>query len=325
MKRFLLMLTVIAYLTVLADCPVTNPSPFGSLMLSFSSSGMATRTLVPPIDMNVSYYNVSGSGPGSASFSQTGVTTASLIRSSLVVGGWTILVDGYNTNNDLIGSGSTTVSINAGATTQGHVEVSPLTGLGGALTIDISWLTGLITGASVIASLTDSGGTEQSLSFSAGTDSMHYSSGTNALNAGYYSLALQLLDDGVPTWGFFEAVRIIKNQTTAASYNLKAQDLNTGSVSLTITPALQNPITVTLDGQRSTLSAGTDMTITASTSSPVDKYQWYLSGSALSDQTSSAITIGSALSKGGYRLDLAVEKGSIVSSGGFSFSVSDAP
>ncbi len=309
----------------LAACHAPQTSPFGSLMLSLSVSGMKSKTLVPPVDMNVAYYNVTGTGPSSASFSQTNVTATSFIKGSLVVGGWTIVVDGYNANNDLIGSGSTTVTINAGETTQGSVEVSPLTGLGGTLTIDISWPNGLITNASVVASLTDSSGTSQSLTFSTGPVTAHYSSATNSLDAGYHSLALKLFDDGTQTWGTLVAVRIIKNQTTAGSYELTAQDLNTGSVGLTITPVMQNPITITLSGQESQLPTGTGMTVTASTSSAVDTYQWYLNGSALSGQTNSAIVIGSGLIKGAYRLDLAVRKGSIISSEGISFSVIDAP
>ena len=312
---------IIVFSALLVGCHAPLSGFLGSLMLRLSVSGMQSKTLVPPTDMNIAYYNVSGTGPSSASFSQTNVTSTSFIKGSLVVGGWTIVVDGYNATNDLIGSGTTTVTINAGETTQGSVEVTPLTGLGGTLTIDISWPSELITNASVVAALTDSSGTAKSLSFSTGPLTAHYSSATNALNAGYYSLELQLLDDGAPTWGTLVAVRIIKNQITAGGYSLTAQDLNTGSVGLIVTPSMQNPITITLSGQESLLPSGTDMTVTASTSDVVDTYQWYLNGSVLSGQASSAITIGSGLSKGGYRLDLSVKKGSIIGSEGVSFSV----
>ncbi len=245
---------VIVFSALLVGCHAPLSGFLGSLMLRLSVSGMQSKTLVPPTDMNIAYYNVSGTGPSSATFSQTNVTATSFIKGSLVVGGWTIVVDGYNTNDDLIGSGTTTVTISAGETTQGSVEVSPLTGLGGTLTIDITWPDETIAKPSVVASLTDSSGVVQDLTFSTASTTAHYSSATDALNAGYYSLALQLLDDSAQTWGTYVAVRIVKNQTTAGSYELTAQDLNTGSASLTITPVMQNPIAIMLSGQESQLT-----------------------------------------------------------------------
>jgi hypothetical protein len=53
----------------------------------------------------------------------------------------------------------------------------------------------------------------------------------------------------------------------------------------------------------------------------VDSYQWYLNGGLLSGETSASITVGSALAEGVYRLDLAVTKGNIVSSGTLEFAV----
>jgi hypothetical protein len=96
-------------------------------------------------------------------------------------------------------------------------------------------------------------------------------------------------------------------------------------VELTVTPALEKPITVSFSGQQSQLPPGTDMTIIATTSESPVTYQWYLGGVPLSGETNSTVTIGSSLAEGNYRLDLGVTKGNVVSSGSVMFSVLSLP
>ena len=212
---------------VLTSCPTPRFSDSletGSLIL-FLSSPLKSNTIVPPLDMNIVSYNISGSGPGNASFSQPGVTaaTSTFSQNDLAVGEWTITVDAYNAGQQLIGSGSTAVAIEAGQTAQATVQVVPLSGTG-MLTINISWTAGLISVPAVSATLTSAGGAAQGLTFTFGTNSASYASG-NTLSAGYYSLALQVMDGGNAVWGFFDAVRILSGQTTTASFNLTSQDL----------------------------------------------------------------------------------------------------
>ena len=294
----------------------------GSLILKFSTEEMRAKTILPSLDMDIAYYNIYGDGPGTAAFSQAGVTETTVIENSLVVGAWVVTVEVYNADDYLIGDGSASVGVEAGQTSQVEVPVTPLTGSGG-LSISISWPEGMIIDPSVSATLTPAGGTEQTLSFTAGVDSASYASG-NTLDAGYYSLRLQILDGGIAKWGLFEAVRILSEQTTAASFVLTAEDItNMGSVEITITPDMQDPIEISFTGQQLVLTPGTDMTVTATTSAdPVDTYQWYLGGGLLSGETDSSITIGSSLGEGKYRLDLGVTKGNIVSSESVEFSVS---
>jgi hypothetical protein len=326
MKRAAPLLFALSILLV--SCPNGTPVRTGSLLLNFSTTEMGARTITPPLDMDVASYNISGSGPDSATFSQTGVTATSVAQNALLVGAWTISVDAFNAGHDLIGTGSSAVAISAGQTSAATVTVAPLSGTG-TFAVDIAWTPGLISSPSVVATLTPAGGTAQGLTFAVGTfavgaDSASYSSG-NTLSAGYYSLTLQLLDGPTEVWGFFEAVRILKDQTTTASLSLTSADLHTGGIDLTITPAMADPITVSFSGQQSQLPPGTDMTIIATTSEVPDTYQWYLGGVPLPGQTSSSITIGSSLTQGNYRLDLGVTKGNVISSGTASFAVLSDP
>jgi hypothetical protein len=313
---------------VLTSCPTprfSDNGETGSLLVIVLSAPLKAKTIIPPLEMDVASYTVSGSGPNGASFSQAGIAAAAstFSQNALAAGAWIITVDAYNALQQLIGSGSTPVTIEAKQTAQASVQVGPLSGTG-TFTINISWTAGLIAAPGVSATLTPGGGAAQNLTFAVGANSASYSSG-NTLSSGYYSLTLQVTDGGVGVWGFFDAVRILQGQTTTASFNLTSQDLHTGSVTVTITPSLQNPIAITFTGQQSQLPPGTDMTITATTSESPVAYQWYLNGIPLSGQTSSSITIGSSLTTGNYRLDLGVTKGNVISGENILFSVLGPP
>jgi len=221
-------LIIFFFCLVLLSCPMgCRPlaQGSGSLVLGVSSSEVRGKTISPPLDLEVAYYDVRGAGPNSAAFSQLGVTGSTVAQNSMVAGAWTITVDAFNSSHGPVGAGSAGVTIGAGNTAQVSVQVSPLEGTG-SLTIAISWPSGTIAVPAVSGTLTSVGGTPQSISFTPGTDAASYSSG--ALNAGYYSLILHLSDGAVVEWGLFEAVRILKGQTTTASFVLTSQDLFSG-------------------------------------------------------------------------------------------------
>jgi hypothetical protein len=309
---------VVPLFLLLSTCNVVK-SPvkekYGTLVLTLSISEMAAKTIVPPLDTNIAYYNVSGDGPGSATFSHGGVTTTTVVETSVAVGTWTITVDAFNVKNNLIGSGSTDVLIEAGQVQQAVIDVTPLEGTG-TLNISVLWSAGTIFNSSVSATLTPAGGSSQPLTFTMGASSASYTSG-QTLGAGYYSLTLQLLDGVVIQRGGFEAVRILKDQTTTVVFDWRSG--NVGEVDITIIPNMQEPIPVTLEGPLE-VTSGTDGTFTSTTSEGV-AYQWYLNGGFLSGQTGPSITIGGGLGYGTYRLDLRVTKGNIISSGNLVFSV----
>jgi len=225
MRYWLVLLPLCA---ALAGCSVGHGIPGyeeGTLVLVLSGSGMGARTLVPSLQMDVDTFQIDGSGPGTAGFSETGVTSSPVIRSAIAAGLWAISVEAFNSSNILIGEGSAAVMIEPGATVQASVQVVPLSGVG-TLRISISWPPGSVSDPVVSATLAQAGGAPQSIPFSVGTDSASYS--TCSLSAGYYSLIVQLSDGATPEWGVFETVRILKDQTTEGTYNLTLQDLLTG-------------------------------------------------------------------------------------------------
>jgi len=221
-------LIIVFFCLVLLSCPM-GCRPLaqgkGSLVLDLSGSGAKEKTISPPLNVEIAYYDVRGAGPDSANFSQLEVTGYAVIQNYMVPGAWTITVEAFNSSHEQVGAGSADVTIDAGKTAQASVQVSPLAGTG-SLTIAISWPSGTIAVPAVSGTLTSVGGAPQAISTTMGTDSVSYSSGS--LNAGYYSLILQLSDGAVVEWGLFEAVRILKGQTTTASFVLTSQDLFSG-------------------------------------------------------------------------------------------------
>ena len=319
-------LWVISFLIILSlivlGCPMPPTSETGNLTISLTSAmDRGAKNLLPPIDMNVATYDVSGTGPSSATFSQQNVTTP-LTVNSLVAGSWSITVNGKNSAGTVIGTGTTSVTVVAGQTANASVTVSPLNG-NGDLSLSVSWLTGLVAAPSVSGTLTLVGGSASNINFALAGNSLSasYDSGST-LAAGYYTLSLVLQDGTTTVWGGIEAVRIVAGNTTTGTFALSSSDINPlAGMIITITPAMNNPITIALSGQQASLSSGTSMTVVATPSSSVSSYQWFLNGAPISGQTASSCSVGSGLSAGNYRLDVVGTQGSILASTHCAFQV----
>jgi hypothetical protein len=200
---------LIVSMVCLVSCPVGVPPSenSGSLALTFSASDLAAKTIVPPLNMSVANYNISGDGPNTETFSQTEVTTTAFVKNGLAAGAWAIAVDAFNSNDYLIGSGSTAVTVNLGATAQATVQVTPLSGTG-SMTISVTCPSGAISNPVLSGTLAAVGGAPQTIPFIVEADSGSCS--YPSLGVGYYSLAIQLADGTTLKWGSFDAVRVLK-------------------------------------------------------------------------------------------------------------------
>ncbi len=287
---------------LLTSCP--NPigsshSSGGSLSIQFTNN-INARTLLPQIDMNAASFTVSGTGPGGAAFSQT-TTGGSVAVSDLAFGSWNVTVNALNAGGAIIGSGQATVMVHTGQTATVAISVVPLGG-NGTLNLTVTWTASQVESPSIQATLTPPSGPATPLSFSISGNQATWSSTT--IPAGYQTLTLQLLDNNLPVMGAVEVARIVAGQTTTGTYAFTNVNQPGGSVVVNITPAMANPIPVSIGGVGSMITAGTSITATASVTDRTTGvvYVWYLNG--LSQAPGSSYTFGSTLATGYYRLDV---------------------
>jgi N-acetylneuraminic acid mutarotase len=284
---------------------------------------LTAKTITPDVKMTPTYYNISGTGPSGASLTRNGITNRNVLLENLVPGGWTIVVDAFNEDNIRIGSGIKNVTVVANYPVDLTVEVRPING-SGTLTIDLDW-TGYTVGNPVIAAtLTPKGGIGSPLTFTVKPDGTGATYSGSQLT-GYYTLVVLMRDGSSFKWGAAEAVRILDGQTSPGSYKIEIPT-GLGNINLTIVDELQNPIAVEITGGTGYLGYGNDMTLTATTSETVDRWQWYIDGTPIAGATTATLTYGSTLGIGKHRLDLIVEKdvseNSIISSTSVEFTIS---
>ena len=317
MKRFISI--IVLFVIIISGCELAS-SPkadeqTGSIYINLGYEDIENRTIVPDVVMEIASYDITLNGPNSALIQVPGVTDAFYFQSGLAIGAWTVTVDAKNADGVIIARDSQGFSILIDNTTPVSIVVVPLTG-DGTLNVNISWPVNIITTPVVSAQLVSSVGVSSDLTFTVGATSATYASSTIA--AGYYELIISVLDDTNPVWGIGEVVRIVEGEITSATWPILSD--SAGSVGITITSDLQNPITLSLSGAIDSLNLGEDMTVAVSPSS-FDSYKWYVNGQVQTGETATSITVGSSLLAGSYTLTSIIGSGSVLSSESVPFSV----
>jgi hypothetical protein len=275
--------------------------------LTVQVGGELPRTIVPSIDMNVASYGISGTGPNGATFSTSVTSGSTATISSLVVGTWSVAVDGKNAAGTFITHGTGTVQVAAATTTTLSVAVLPIAGPG-SLSLTVSWPAASVAAPVIQAQLLPATGSAIPLPFSTPSNGSSTYSGSGIMN-GYYTLTIQLFDGTVPVMGAVDVAEIVQGQTTAGTYAFTSINTARGIVTVNITPQLLNPITVTMTGQVADTGTGTPVTLAASVPAGTGNVTcaWYLNG--VSKAVGASYTLNSAtspLAPGSYRVDVAV-------------------
>ncbi|PKL39164.1 MAG: hypothetical protein CVV44_09880 [Spirochaetae bacterium HGW-Spirochaetae-1] len=256
--------------------------------------------------MDISRYDVRGTGPGGATFSVSTVESSVTID-DIVLGTWVIEVDGLNAEGTIIGfgQGETTLVNSLGTTC--NITISPLSGEG-ALALTVTWgdYTGTVQISSQLISRVSTA-TPIPVVFDIGTDSATYTN--DAIPAGYYDLTLVISNETRDIGGAMETVRIVNDATTSATINVTINE--GGDATIVIDEVMNDPINVVLTGQLNLLQEGGSMTVTANgeniTAEEEPVYRWYLNGGLI--QTGATATFGSNLTIGTYRLDVSIFSG----------------
>jgi hypothetical protein len=335
-KHIPAILAALLIVFMFSACPIIDTSEYGSLILSFLPTDMQPKTIVPGLDMNVSYYEASGLGPNTSTFSQAPVGGTTIVENSLGVGTWVVTVNAFNSADASIGTGSDTILVQAGQTAIGSIAVTPIVGTGN-LNVAISWPNTSIASPNITAVLANPAGTpigETTSDINGGLGTASYT--YDGLATGYYSLIIQLKDDTTLTWGSYEAVRIVNAQDTNATFDVSVVDVGGGGLNVTIIPDMQDPITIDLYDNTQTADlidpvsvvTGADIDVVANPSEAVDYYTWYLEGALIAEgAVANNLVYGEiptppvALPPGTYRIDVGVKSGSLLSSATFDMEV----
>ena len=306
---------------VLWNCtPTGDQEPEkGTIVISVGRSISDTRTIVPDTGLDIATYEITGTGPNSTQFQSGAVADSIYIANSLQAGTWTVSVIAKNTEGIVIGCAAAETAVTSGITTQLDITVKPLTG-NGILSLSLSWTDLNLANPSVAAFLKPGNGSQESIAFTLDGDSAIYQN--DQLDAGYYELSLRLLNGSNCVWGRREAVLVLEDQLTRAVFALDSSTINLGgNLEINIDQEMNNPLDITLSGNRPELQAGESMTVTASASIAPDSWQWYLNGEEIAAADSDIFVLDETLPPGHYWLDVMAVKGNIVSSQGCLFSV----
>lgn len=290
---------------LLATCnlaePLNSGHPSTGGAIAFQVNASAGRILVPSLDMTIASYSYVGTGPTNATFSATATATG-YTASNLVQGSWSVTVNGLNAAGTVIGTGTASVSVVTGQTATVSIIVAPIVG-NGTLTVTLTWPVALVSVPQITASLTSTAGTVTPLAFS--TPANGTSTYTGTVANGYYTLSIQLLNNGQLVMGSVDIARIVTGQTTTGTYNYTSVNVGNGSIIVNITPAITNPIPVTVTGAVATVLTGTPMNLSASVpAGNTVTYVWYVNGTSVGTGATFALnTAMSPLSVGIYRVD----------------------
>lgn len=278
----------------------TNNGESGNLSILVSESSNQVKTLEPDMDMDIDSYEIDGTGPSDDSFFITVSDGEQAIVEHLAPGNWTVSVNARNAENAVIGSGSASVTVIGGETAQATITVTPLNG-NGTIDLTLQWDTVDIQTPVVDAELVPTEGAPVGLDFVISGSSATYTN--NAVESGYYTLVVKVMDDAALVSGSVEVVRIVNGGTTSGTYAYTESDPDYGGIAVTITNEMGDPIEVTLDGQADEMDDDDTMVITASVPEGTGNvtYVWYIDGATVG--TGSSFTVQD-LAPGYYRLDV---------------------
>ena len=147
------------------NCKLDEPPVLNAtLSLRFTSDAEA-RTLTPDaLNLTVSTYDISGTGPNGAVFLVEGITTDTYLLVDLVPGTWTVVAKGKNIDGIIIvQSAATVIELNS-ATETVTLSLLPIEG-SGTFSLDLSWPADKIVTPGIIAVLTPDVGDPITLDF----------------------------------------------------------------------------------------------------------------------------------------------------------------
>jgi hypothetical protein len=275
---------VVIIAALLSSCGLGQKS-MGSVTLSIGFQGQ--RSILPPISMDVTQYDVSAAGPGGATWGPDTIT-GTITIDRLVPGSWLFLVVGKNAAGDAIGAGTGSVDVIIGQDADLNITVHEYAG-DGSFALDLSWEPDIVASPSWVGSLKDFANVTTDLAFTMDEVLCTATTAASPLHAGYFTLLTLLYDDPsgvmdgteVLSTGAAEVVRIAQGRTTHGDLDLHCVQ-GYGQISLTLDLDFNDPLILTptpalgsvtvYNGEANSFAISADVACTT---------VWYLRGQAI--------------------------------------------
>lgn len=321
--KVVVLASLVALLAITGCQNPINPGQGGTLTVSMNDA--VSRSILPGISMNPASYDLTGTGPNGASFSQTVSSGSSATIADLAFGEWMVTATAKNAAGTAIGQGSGTVTVLSNASVSLAITVRPYDGFG-TLSLNVSWPAAQVQTAQITSTLTPASGSARDLSFT-----VNGSAGTASYNAsdvatGYHTLILKLLDNGHLAIGAVEVVRIVKDQTTSGTLTFANVNQATGTLEINLTPEMGDPLEVSISGSAATKPANQSLSLSAAVNNYSDNvtYVWYVNGDAVA--TDASYSFDNTWAQGYYRIDVTAfsADGKRAGSGSSSIQVTEA-
>jgi len=302
MKKTIIRLITAALVLLWAGCqsPI-NPEKIGSLSVTINDG--VSRSILPEISMNPASYELEGTGPNDASFTETVGSGSSATITDLAFGQWSVTATAFNSDGTAIGAGNGTVTVLSNSTVSLNITVVPFEGEG-SLELDVIWPGAQIQTAQIESTLTPSSGESRDLAFTVNGEAGNASFSADDVASGYHTLILKLLDNGHLAIGAVEVVRIVADQSTSGILEFENVNQATGNIEVGITPEMNDPLDVSISGAELTKPENQSLDLSASVSNYEGNvtYVWYVNATAVA--TGAAFTLDNSWAQGYYRVDV---------------------
>lgn len=305
-NRMLFSATCLAIAFIAVSCtnpaePPTEGPSVGSIHVSISE--IVSRNLTPSIDLVPARYSMEGAGPSGGSFKRDLAGSASVTIDDLAAGDWTVKVVAENAAGALVGEGTATVALKAGAVAEAPVVVKPYDGFG-TLSLALVWKSSDLASPVVAAELLSATGGARNLAFvvDAALGTADWSASDIA--TGHYTLRITLKDGGSVTRAVVDSVLISKECGTSGNYDFSDLDPAGGPVSVNIGGTTGPSLGVTVPGVASNQYVGSTQSLSASVADYAGDatYVWYVDGAGKA--IGQAYSFGAGLGAGTHALSV---------------------
>ena len=272
---------ILIVFTAISFNPEKAPSAGG---IKISINDGISRGIEPNISLDAAEYVVRGSGPNSQEFNvNISSSSETYAKTDLLPGEWTITADAVNSEKQVIGSDTVTVTVKPGQTTEARLMITEEVGEG---TINIFLSAPSAGYTAVISKVTEGSLKEYTSENMVVQENGSYIASFTLMN-GYYTLSFTS-DKSAVSLPAPVAFRIVKGDTLSVSFMAESKD---GGFNVTINDKIVSPPVLTLTATPSVAEKGENIGMNASVDGGSYNYLWYVDGMINTGESGSSLQV----------------------------------